>query len=203
MLRRAIHKLERLHWARETRRVTHPFAWGIEHLGGDPGRDEPRSFLRRYAEEAVASSEKFFSTTAAEWYQFHEGVLTFPSALQSPFPENNLVVARWFPSAAASRDGVGKQRPATPKRAVVVLPQWNAQPESHVNICRVLARLGLSALRLSLPYHDQRRPAGVERADYMVCADIGLTLQASRQAVLDTRRALRWLEQQGYTRLGI
>ncbi|MGH9862728.1 MAG: alpha/beta hydrolase family protein, partial [Candidatus Acidiferrales bacterium] len=103
----------------------------------------------------------------------------------------------------ASRDGVGKQRPATPKRAVVVLPQWNAQPESHANICRVLARFGISALRLSLPYHDQRRPAGVERADYMVCADIGLTLQASRQAVLDTRRALRWLEQQGYTRLGI
>ena len=159
MLRRAIHKLERSHWARETRRVTHPFAWGIEHLGGDPARDEPRSFLRRYAEEAVASSEKFFSTTAAEWYQFHEGVLTFPSALQSPFPENNLVVARWFPSAPASRDGMGRQRPSAPRRAVVVLPQWNAQPESHVNICRVLARLGISALR--------------------------------------------WLEQQGYTRLGI
>lgn len=198
MLRRAIHKLERLHWARETRRVTHPFAWGLEHLGGDPARDEPRSFLRRYAEEAVTASEQFFSTTAADWYQFHENVLTFPSAIASPFPENNLVVARWFPSP-----GAGSGRPAANKRAVVVLPQWNAQPDSHVNICRVLARLGIGALRLSLPYHDQRRPAGVERADYMVSPDIGLTLQASRQAVLDTRRALRWLEQQGYTRLGI
>src|SRR6266550_8781820 len=33
--------------------------------------------------------------------------------------------------------------------------------------------------------------------------NIGLTLQATRQAITDTRRCLRWLEQQGYTRLGL
>jgi len=86
---------------------------------------------------------------------------------------------------------------------VLVLPQWNADAASHVDICRLLARVGISALRLSLPYHDRRMPAGLERADYMVSPNLGLTLQASRQAVLDARRALRWLEQQGYTRLGI
>jgi len=32
---------------------------------------------------------------------------------------------------------------------------------------------------------------------------IGLTLQANRQAVQDARRCLHWLEQQGYTKLGI
>ena len=37
----------------------------------------------------------------------------------------------------------------------------------------------------------------------MVSPNIGLTLQANRQAVLDTRRTLRWLELQGYNRLGI
>jgi len=192
-----MHSLERSHWARETRRVTRPFAWGIEHLGGDPARDEPRDFLRSYAERALAASDTFFSVPAAEWYQFDGETLTYPSAIPSPYLENNLAAARWFP-AEQSRNGRGHE-----KAAVVVLPQWNAQPDSHVNICRVLARFGLSALRLSLPYHDNRMPSGLQRADYMVCSDIGLTLQASHQAVLDTRRALRWLEQQGYTRLGI
>ena len=198
MLRRAIHALERRHWQRETRRVTRPFAWGVENLGAPAlAEDDARAFLRRYADQALASSDDFYSVPAAEWYQFDGENLTYPSAIQSPYPENNLAAARWFP-AADSRNGRGSG-----KAAVVVLPQWNAQPDSHVNICRVLARFGLSALRLSLPYHDARMPAGLERADYMVSPNIGLTLQASRQAVLDTRRALRWLEQQGYTRLGI
>lgn len=198
MLRRAIHSLERSHWRRETRRVTRPFAWGTEYLGGPPLQgDAAREFLRGYADHALASSEEFYSVSAAELYQFDGETVTFPSSVPSPYPENNLVTARWFP-AAESRNGRG---PGT--AAVVVLPQWNAQPDSHVNICRVLARCGLSALRLSLPYHDNRMPAGLERADYLVSPNIGLTLQANQQAVQDTRRALGWLEQQGYTCLGI
>lgn len=197
MLRRAIHSLERSHWRRETRRVTRPFAWGTEHLGGPSLQDDAaREFLRHYADRVLASSDEFYSASAAELYQFDGETVTFPSSVRSPYPENNLVTARWFPAAARNGRGPGKA-------AVIVLPQWNAQPDSHVNICRVLARFGLSALRLSLPYHDNRMPAGLERADYLVSPNIGLTIQANQQAVHDTRRALRWLEQQGYTRLGI
>jgi len=195
MLQRAIHSLERAYWRAEKRRATRPFAWGLELVGGDAHRDDPRAFFRRYADEALAASDRFFAAGPAEWYQLDADRLTFPSALDSPFPENNLVAARWFPAADS--------RNARPRRAVVVLPQWNAAADGHVNLCRVLARCGVSALRLSLPYHDNRMPAGLERADYMVSANLGLTLQASRQAVLDARRAVRWLEQQGYTRLGI
>ncbi len=45
--------------------------------------------------------------------------------------------------------------------------------------------------------------AGHERADQICGPNIGLTLQANRQAVQDARRCLRWLEQQGFTKLGI
>lgn len=198
MLRRVVHYLERAQWRREIRRVTHPFAWGIEHLGGDPARDDPREFLRRYADQALSNSDHFFATTAAPWYRLENGVLTFPSAIESSYGENNLVRARWFPTPKAEADSNGGSR-----RAVIVLPQWNADAASHVSVCRVLAHFGVGALLLSLPYHGDRKPGGIERADYMVCPDIGLTLQASRQAVLDARRSLRWLEQQGYDRLGI
>ena len=49
------------------------------------------------------------------------------------------------------------------RRAVVVLPQWNADAEGHVGLCRLMNRFGLSALRLSLPYHDARMPPELRR----------------------------------------
>jgi pimeloyl-ACP methyl ester carboxylesterase len=85
----------------------------------------------------------------------------------------------------------------------VVLPQWNAQPESHVEACRIFNFIGMSALRLTLPYHEERRPAELQRADHLVSTNVGRTIQSMRQAVLDTRAAVSWLKQQGYERIGI
>jgi dienelactone hydrolase len=86
---------------------------------------------------------------------------------------------------------------------VVVLPQWNANLESHNALCHIFNMLGISALRLSLPYHDLRKPAETERADYAVSSNLCRTLDAGRQAVADTRSCLDWLESQGYRKLGI
>ena len=118
MLKSAIHSIERAQWERETRRRTHPFAWGIEHIGGPAAHDgDARAYLRRYADQALADSNAFFATGPAEWYQLDGSLVTFPSAIQSSFPENNLVFARWFPAREAAN---GSERP---RRAVVVLPQ--------------------------------------------------------------------------------
>jgi hypothetical protein len=46
-------------------------------------------------------------------------------------------------------------------------------------------------------------PAELQRADYAVSSNIGRTIEATRQAVIDIRCALDWLEQQGKRRLGI
>jgi dienelactone hydrolase len=54
-----------------------------------------------------------------------------------------------------------------------------------------------------MPYHDIRRPAEIRRADYAVSANIGRTLDATRQGVIDVRCCLDWLQAQGYERLGI
>jgi hypothetical protein len=63
--------------------------------------------------------------------------------------------------------------------------------------------MGISALRLSKPYHDIRRPAELERSDYAVSANIGRTISACRQAVIDIRCCLDWLEEQGYEHFGV
>jgi dipeptidyl aminopeptidase/acylaminoacyl peptidase len=70
-------------------------------------------------------------------------------------------------------------------------------------LCRLLNRFGLSALRLSLPYHDARMPPELRRADYIVSANVGRTAQVCRQAVLDARRAIAWLHREGYASIGI
>lgn len=122
--------------------------------------------------------------------------LRFTSPERTPFPENDLVNARWFP-ASAHKD------PARPKQAIVVLPQWNADGLSHNGLCTLFNRMGVSALRLSKPYHDIRRPVELERSDYAVSANIGRTISACRQAVVDIRCCLDWLEDQGYEHFGV
>jgi hypothetical protein len=115
--------------------------------------------------------------------------LRFTSPVRSPYPENDLANARWFPARG--------------RRAVIVLPQWNADALSHNALCRMLNVCGIAGLRLSMPYHDVRRPAELERADYAVSANIGRTIAAARQAIADIRSCLDWLEQQGYREFGV
>ena len=122
--------------------------------------------------------------------------LRFTSPERTPYPGNDLVNARWYP-APEHRD------PARPKQAIVVLPQWNADGFSHNALCAAFNRMGISALRLSMPYHDIRRPEELERSDYSVSANIGRTLSACRQAVVDIRCCLDWLEEQGYEHFGV
>ena len=207
----------------DSNRVVRPLEWGIEWTrnwpcrnGSQPARSAQacETYLREYNHRAIAASDEFFSYTVPSDFQLvarpvevfstrevpdprlEERVrgttaqfLRFTSPVRTPYVENNLANARWFP--------------ANGKSAVVLLPQWNSDALSHNALCRILNRLGISVLRLSMPYHDIRRPPEIRRADYAVSANIGRTLDATRQGVLDIRCCLDWLEQQGYKKLGI
>jgi dienelactone hydrolase len=122
--------------------------------------------------------------------------LRFTSPIRTPYPENDLVNARWFPAPPERQAG-------KPRQAIIVMPQWNADAFSHNALCTLFNRFGISALRLSKPFHDIRRPAELERSDYAVSANIGRTLAACRQAVVDIRCCLDWLQSHGYEQFGI
>ena len=92
---------------------------------------------------------------------------------------------------------------AKPKQAMIVMPQWNADAFSHNALCEIFNRFGISCLRLSKPYHDVRRPAELERSDYAVSANVGRTIAACRQAVMDIRSCIDWLQSQGYEQFGV
>lgn len=194
LLRRAFHSWERRLAAAAEGRTVRPFEWGLEWI---PELREQEgnavSLLLDWAARTVEASDDFFA--APETAEFHlEGDrLTFRSPVTTPHPENNVVTARYFP----------EKSPRGKRRAVLVLPQWNADADGHVGLCRLMNRFGISALRLSLPYHDVRMPPELTRADYIVSANIGRTLTVCRQAVLDARLAIAWLREQGYESIGI
>jgi hypothetical protein len=218
---RRIRRYEHRRWTTDDNRRVQPFDWGLEHIGGDPADPDPADFVRRYAHRAIEASKEWYATTPATDYRLDsENVLTFTSSIVSPWPENNTVHGQFFPARNSLRRtlrlGFGRAASATKgnpalaaegttasRAAVLLLPNWNAKWHGQRGLCEWLQRIGITVLKMSLPYHDRRMATGHERADQLVGPNIGLTLQANRQAVQDSRRCLRWLEQQGFTRLGI
>jgi hypothetical protein len=193
MFQQVMHRLEhRLHARDFAQRVVRPFVWGLEHLGAEAEVRDPMDWLRVFNREAHERSYEFFTPPpcANELFQFDDFWLRFPSAITTPHATNNEVSARFYGANGS-------------KSAVIVSPQWNAQEDSHVGLCTALNCFGISALRLSLPYHDRRKPADLQRAEYLISPNLGLTIQAVRQAVHDIRRAADWLFAQGYERVAV
>jgi dienelactone hydrolase len=190
-----MHAREIAHIKRDDNRLVRPFAWGLEFIRDHRNGVDPRAAFREHTAQMMARSEEFFALPEISDFHLDGDLLTWTSAIKTPSAENNVARARLFPAR--------RERKRKPRAAVVVLPQWNAQPDSHVEACRIFNGLGMTALRLTLPYHQERRPPELERADYLVGSNIGRTIQSMRQAVLDTRAAVRWLQGQGFERIGI
>jgi len=210
----------------DNNRVVRPLDWGLDWTQGWPGRNGGPSgqssgqdsglleYFSGFNDRIVQASDDFYSYQKPVDFRLerrevqvfstrevpdprleekvrgtHAEFLRFTSPVVTPFSENNLVNARWFPARG--------------RRAVVLLPHWNSDALSYNSLCRVMNWMGIAVLRLSMPYHDIRRPAEIDRADYAVSANIGRTLDSVRQGVIDVRCCLDWLEAQGYNRLGI
>lgn len=196
-LKRYFHRRERYFASLNDNRTVRPFEWGEEFADAafvsDSNSVSPDSFWQHYAESAIRNSDLFFASPEISDFKFDFPDLTWTSQTETVSPENNRARARFFPTEKEQKK----------RRAVVVLPHWNAPPESYFALSRVLNRVGIAALRLTLPYHEERRPPETNRADYLVSPNIGRTLQSIRQAVLDTKAAVQWLKKQGFDRIGI
>jgi hypothetical protein len=207
----------------DNNRVVRPLDWGLDWTHSWPGRNggpagassrDQLDYFARSNDRIIADSDNFYSYPKPTDFRLerrevqvfstrevpdprleekvrgtHADFLRFTSPVRTPYPENNLVNARWFPARG--------------RRAIVLLPHWNSDALAYGSLCRVLNWMGIAVLRLSMPYHDIRRPAEIDRADYAVSANIGRTLDSVRQGVIDSRCCFDWLESEGYNRLGI
>src|SRR6266851_2501573 len=178
----------------------------------ETGELEEAEFLRftspvrtRYPENDTVNARWF----PAPDHKYQKSVISTPKS-------SNAVISTGATDSFTVRSGVeksaslprispspnGKPKQA-PKQAMIVMPQWNADAFSHNALCTLFNRFGISCLRLSKPYHDIRRPAELERSDYAVSANVGRTTEACRQAVVDIRSCVDWLQQQGYEQFGV
>ena len=194
MISLAFHRWERRLASVDTTREIRPFEWGLDWLGLRAG-DDPLRSLKEWSTDTLRDSDVFYSAPPTADYELTGDLLRFASAVRTPDPVNNIGVARIFRPE--------RQRGEPRRRAVIVLPQWNANATGHVGLCQLFARFGLTAVRLTLPYHGERRPAELKRAEYIVGTNLGRTLRANQQAVLDVRRIADWLAAQGFERIGI
>lgn len=209
MLKRYMHRQEREFAMRDDNRIVRDFEWGTEYIAPNANGNDPRKLFADFAKHTVEHSEEFFINPEISDFRFEisdpksqisdlkseistdQKRLTWTSGIETKTKDNNTVYARYFPHATNK------------KSAVLILPHWNAKAGSYFDLCKLFNRIGLSALRLTLPYHEERNPPDIERADYLVAPNVGLTLQSLRQAVVDTRSAVSWLKKQGYEKIGI
>ena len=197
---RYIDRWERKLATRDNNRIVRAFEWGADWLNeiGHPSipaevNGDAHERLSGFTADALENSERFFSYAPVRDYRLRGDCLNFTSPVRSRDRKNDEVHALWFPVRDAAK----------PRRALVVLPQWNSGPDGHVGLAKLLNKFGVSALRMTMAYHAERMPAELERADYHVSSNIGRTIHASRQSAIDVRACLDWLNQQGYERVGI
>jgi dienelactone hydrolase len=107
--------------------------------------------------------------------------LRFPSALTSPYPENNTVHAEYY-----CPKGKG------PFPGVIVLDITGGDQSLSRTISCSLAQNKIAALFVQMAYYGPRRPPGSKLR--LLSTNLAHTMEAIRQTVLDVRRATAWLE---------
>src|SRR5262249_22685755 len=155
---------------------------------------DPGKYLAEFNRRIVAASDEFYAYETPSDFRVEERevkvfstrevpderlerkvqgkrakFLRFTSPVRTRYPENDRVNARWFPAQG--------------RRAIVILPHWNADALAYNSLAQALNLMGIAVLRMSMPYHDIRMPAETKRADYAVSANIARTFDAMRQGV--------------------
>jgi dienelactone hydrolase len=147
--------------------------------------------LANTVHETMADPLAFYAVDAAtDGVIYRHRWLAFPSAIQTEDPIND--VARAF---ILESDWRGD--------AVLLIPHWNAPQQPYMRFARVLHRMGYTAAVLILPYHHHRKRSESMIADHFVSANLGRTIRAVRQSVVDARGIIDWLEARGHTRFHV
>lgn len=162
----------------------------------DPARafpDENIESPRGLCDRAVQASAEpaFFEEKGRgdDRFELAGDWIKFPSDIITDVVENNVV------SAKITKSG-------TLDKALVIFHHWNARTRSP-QIANFLSRRGVTVVEIAMPYHFERRRPGSLHADYMLSANIGRTIEAMRQAVIDGRKLIRWLKGQGYLEISV
>ena len=149
--------------------------------------------------QTLLSQHDFFwpeGVPAAQPEFYHPTDFRFASQLATDAPENNVVWGRFFRAGPEWRQ----------KPSILLVHGWNGELGylwQFPFLARQLARRGVNAAMLELPYHAHRRPKTIGSIDNFISHDLRVMLSATRQAIADCRALIGWLTEQGSPRVGI
>lgn len=138
----------------------------------------------RYTPQPVQAEVLTLNTTAENVHL----LVKFASLISTPeYPQNQTVYAEVF---------IPRQT-ETQMPAVIILHSWGVQkPDIELSLARSLARRGFVTAVMTLPYHIQRTPGGYLSGELMIVPDADHMRDTMRQAALDVRRLVDWLQAQ-------
>src|SRR6476660_757428 len=107
------------------------FHWGVEALEDVPGFSllsgcPELDTFRKANQTWLQNREEFFVYQTPVEFDLERSQLQFSSPVKSLYVENDTVYAEYFHCSRARG------------RAVLVLPHWNATPNSYASFCRLL-----------------------------------------------------------------
>lgn len=181
---------ERLARAEDRHRRVEPLAFGPEFLGLDPVADNSLAAIEKYCQNQWADTSRFFAPAPDRDFQFEGQSLTFTTPFEEQCDNNRTVHCQIY---EASKPG----------QAVLLIPHWNSDGTEYELYCRYLARLGITAACITLPYHGRRCAEGQSSGSAMISANLGRTIRGCRQAIVEAGTTIEWLLQRGHSRIGL
>ena len=130
----------------------------------------------------------FAPMLAPEPYEVRDNRVAFHSDITTSLDSNNRF--RCVISDSGSKN-----------HAMVVFHHWYAR-HRYSSLARFFASRGITVVEATLPYHFERRADDYSEERFFN-ANVGQTLHAFRQAVLDGRKVVRWLRSEGYETVSV
>lgn len=171
-------------WSRAAARAGMVVTWAGLCVGFAGATPAPTPELFAYDPGAITYRSRLASRTT----DFDLIEVSYASPLPTSYPENATVYASFFRPPRPA----GESIPAV--IVLHVLETTNAGLSRQ--FCTRLARAGIGALLITLPYHMRRTPAGYRSGELMTTADPVALREAMRQAVMDVRCGVDWLMRQ-------
>ena len=125
-----------------------------------------------------AFSSRFVSATKD--YKLYK--LECKTCYPSGYEQNNKMYLEYFEADAS-------------QKTVIISHGWAVKKkELERTLCEKLARIGISSVLVTLPYHMERSPEGTWSGEYFLSGNINRTIEAVKQTVMEIRYIVNFLK---------
>jgi len=163
---------------------------GVLRLGAFTGASESRFANIRDMIETVRGVWENID----EFYAPLEGFTV--QSTQANVLELRSAVAENHSDAVVRAQFFGWRKPR--RRAVIIVPHWNATLGSYAAMSTALSWFGFAVFVITLPHHEGRRGSSAAIANEFLNANLGAAISSVRQAVSEVRALIGWLRQAGF-----